>query len=113
LSLYISIINAFGLEYCVIYDEDPLPETMPESWSDEKKREKKKTFKLNSEIETMINPTLGSTYVISPDLESACGISRTQGKRRGKVIAALEYFSKAADADVPEQIRRLVEGAFS
>ena len=47
LPLYITIANAFSLNYHVLHDEDRLPDFIPEDWNEDKIREKQRTFELN------------------------------------------------------------------
>lgn len=108
LLLYIRILNAYGIEYTVIHDEDPLPATIPDDWSEEKIREKRRTYELNARISTEINKGFGSSVVISPHFEGASGVSKRQGDKMGKAIAALEHFSALAAENIPEHLKNIV-----
>lgn len=112
LPLYITILNAFGLHYSVIHDEDPLPAVIPAEWDDDKKREKRRTFELNTIIGDCINPNLGSVSMFSPDFEIAANVSKTQGDKKGKVIAALEHFQEITEDKIPHDILDIVKDAF-
>ncbi|HKZ41838.1 MAG TPA: AAA family ATPase, partial [Candidatus Hodarchaeales archaeon] len=50
LLLYIRILNAYGIPYVVVHDEDPLPDPIPDDWNEDKRREKRRTFELNATI---------------------------------------------------------------
>jgi putative ATP-dependent endonuclease of OLD family len=113
LHLYIAILNAFSLSYVVIHDEDPVPEPMPSDWTDEKKREKHRTYSLNYTIAKLVDGELGVVHVLSPDFEGAAGVSRSQGEKNGKALAALNHFASKSEEDIPDPIRRLVRAVFS
>ncbi len=112
LPLYIKVLNAFGLNYIVIHDEDPLPDPIPEDWSDEKRREKRRTYELNDMLTVLVESGLGIVQMLRPDFEQVSGVSTTQGEKKGKALAALDYFSSLADNEIPEGIRSVVIAAF-
>lgn len=112
LPLYIAIANAFSLTYHVLHDKDPLPEPIPEDWQSEKRREKQRTFALNQEIDDLIGST-GLVSVCSPDFEGMCGISKTQAKRKGKALAALEHFQDVAPENVPTEVASIVKALYT
>lgn len=112
LPLYIAIAEAFEIPYLVIHDEDPVPDPIPADWTEEKKREKQRTFALNDEIRKLVEPPLGQVEVLCPDFELAAGVSKSQGAKKGKALAALDHFD-SIDADkISEPIRRVVYAAF-
>jgi CRISPR-associated exonuclease Cas4 len=112
LQLYIAILNAFALSYVVIHDEDPIPDPVPREWSEDKVREKQRTFDLNVEIAGHVDPALGETIILRPDCEGFFGISGSQGGKKGKALAALDHFaSKEADA-ISQDMRELVTRIF-
>jgi putative ATP-dependent endonuclease of the OLD family len=113
LPLYITILNGFRLPYCVIHDEDPLPDPIPPEWNEEKTREKHRTFTLNLEIGSIIDRNIGERYILSPDFEGISGVTKRQGDRKGKVIAALEYFSEVRAENIPEEIRNIIRISFA
>jgi len=112
LPLYIAVAEAFEIPYLVIHDEDPLPDPIPQDWNEDKTREKRRTFKLNQEIAAMVKAPLGQMEVLSPDFEQAAGISKSQGKKIGKSLAALEHFESVDAEDVPEQMKKVVYTAY-
>lgn len=113
LPLYISIANAFEIPYVVIHDEDPLPDPMPESWDKDKIRGKRQTFALNQEIILLVNSPLGLVEMLSPDFERVSGVSKKQGKKKGKALAALEYFESVDESNIPERVKQVVITAFA
>ena len=113
LPLYVTIAKAFHIPYIVIHDEDPLNHPIPDDWPPEKIREKKRTFRLNQDISQLVAPPLGHVEQFSPDFERASGVSRTQGKKKGKALAALEHFEGVSISDLPEVLVRIIQAAFA
>lgn len=113
LPLYIVIAEAFEIPYLVIHDEDPIPDPIPDDWPEEKKREKQRTYSLNQEIATLVKPPLGQVEILSRDFEQVAGVSKSQGAKKGKALAALDHF-ETIDADaVPERLKHLVRAAYA
>ncbi len=113
LPLYVTIANAFQISYIVIHDEDPLPDPIPADWDENKRREKERTFRLNKEIADLVEASLGQVKVFEPDFERACGVSRTQGDKKGKALAALEHFEGSSAQDIPDVLKSVVEACYS
>lgn len=101
--LYVAIAKAFHLNYIVVHDEDPLPSPIPECWSEDKKRGKKRTFELNAEIQTSVGES-GSIKVLQPDFEGCSGVSRTQARQKGKALAALDHFDSVKSENIPQPL---------
>ncbi len=112
LPLYITIAKAFKIPYLVIHDEDPLPHPIPPEWSPEKTQSKEYTFRLNEQIAQLVDSPLGQIEVLSPDFEGASGVSRSQGDRKGKALAALDHFEGMPAADIPEAAKGVVAVAY-
>lgn len=108
LPLYIAIANAFKLKYIVVHDEDPLPNPIPEEWSQDKLREKQRTYDLNREIQSLIDANNGSARVLCPDFEGCSGVSRTQAGKKGKALAALEYFREMEADEIGVEITSVI-----
>jgi hypothetical protein len=113
LPLYIAIANAFKIRYVVVHDEDPLPDPIPDEWNEEKRREKRRTFELNQEIQGAVCPEHGQVAILSPDFEGVSGVSRTQGKFKGKALAALEYFKGKEIHEIPEPLQNVIRALYS
>lgn len=113
LPLYIVIAKAFQIPYLVIHDEDPIPEPIPGDWSADKRREKERTFRLNNEIAQLVEAPLGQVDMVCPDFEGAAEVSRSQGKNKGKALAALEHFEGRQEDEVPPAVTRMVRAAYS
>jgi len=108
LPLYMKIANAFKIPYLVIHDEDPLPDPIPNDWDENKKREKRRTFELNSEIANLAKEQGAQVEILSPDFEGVSGVPRSQGEKKGKALAALDYFDSLEISQIPKQLQDLV-----
>jgi len=113
LPLYINILNAFDIRYIVVHDEDPFPDVIPAEWDEAKTREKRRTFELNATIAAQINKNTGKVLVFCPDLEGASGVSKGQGKKVGKALAALEHFSSTAIEKIPTPLLEIVRESYA
>lgn len=112
ISLYMEILNAFRIQYCVIHDEDPVPDPIPEDWTVEKLKTKRNTFEMNQKIQNLLDEDLGEVEILSPDFETAAGISRNQADKKGKALAALEFFEEIEAETIPERIAEVVRKAY-
>jgi len=112
LPLYIAIAEAFRIPYIVAHDEDPLPDPVPADWSDDKVKSKRATFKLNETIAKSVDPRLGRVVMMRPDFERAAGVSKTQGQKMGKALAALEHFERMPTADIPQVLVEFVRTVY-
>lgn len=111
LPLYVAIANGFRLTYHVVHDEDPLPDPVPSEWDQDKIRSKTDTFALNQVIAAAVGD-LGSVSVCRNDFEGMSGVSRTQGKKKGKALAAVDHFAEMAVDDYPERLVTVVQKAY-
>jgi putative ATP-dependent endonuclease of the OLD family len=112
LPLYIAIANAFKLSYVVVHDVDPLPNPIPSEWSSDKERGKRRTFDLNKDICDALCPLNGKVETFDPDFEAEAGISRTQASKKGKALAALDFFENKSAEDIPERISLIIKSLF-
>ena len=101
--LYVRIAKAFRLNYVVVHDEDPLPNPIPEDWNGDKRRSVRDTFNLNAEIKELVSNS-GSVVVLQPDFEGCGQVSKSQGEKKGKALAALEHFKSVKPDDIPKQL---------
>ena len=113
LPVYIALLNAFEIPHCVVYDEDPVPDPIPADWNEDKRREKQRTFAVSAEIAASIRAGLGSVRMLSPDFEGVAGVSKSQGEKKGKAIAALDHFEKIRKEDIPQQLVEIIEAAYA
>jgi len=112
LPLYVAIAEAFKIPYLVIHDEDSLPNPIPGDWNEDKKREKRRTFELTKEIADLVKMPLGQVEVLSPKFEEVAGVSKTQGKMKGKALAALDHFESVDESDIPKRLKEVVIAAY-
>lgn len=112
LPLYITILNGFRIPYCVVHDEDPLPDPIPADWSAEKRAGKQRTFGANRTIAHAIDAQLGSVEMLSPDFEGVSGISHSQAEKKGKAIAALDHFDPMTVDEIPARLVEIVRRAY-
>jgi len=112
LPLYIAVAEAFEIPYVVVHDEDPLPDPIPSDWNENKKREKRRTFELNKKIAAMVKSPFGQIEVLTPDFEEVAAVSRSEGEKKGKALAALNHFESLDAADIPERLKEVVCAAY-
>jgi CRISPR-associated exonuclease Cas4 len=113
LPLYIAVANAFRIPYVVIHDVDPIPDPVPPDWLPEKLADKRRTFEVNDAIKGAVKHGLGIVETFSPDFEGDSGVSKTQGGRKGKALAALDHFRGKDATEIPDRIRQVVRTAFA
>jgi CRISPR-associated exonuclease Cas4 len=112
LPLYIAIANAFRLSYVVVHDEDPVPDPTPVGWNENKIRSKRRTFQLNEEIINIIDASIGSVEMFSPHFEGVAEVSKNQGEKKGKALAALDHFEDKAIDEIPDRLKAVVESVY-
>ena len=95
--LYISIANAFRLNYIVVHDEDD-----PNCSSNKK---------MNEEISAAVSECKsGSLKVLHQDFEDCGEISCDKGKRKqGKALAALDHFRSVSAAEIPKELAETIK----
>lgn len=113
LELYITIANAFKLRYFVVHDEDPLPDPMPATWNYDRIKAAKRTLAENAEILGAVDKNLGSVRVLEPDFEEVAGVSKSQGDRKGKALAALDHLGALGSGHIPAAIEKVVRAAYA
>ncbi len=111
--LYIAIAKDFEIPYLVIHDEDPLPAQIPDEWNEDKKKEKERTFALNETIKNLVEAPLGRVEMLSPDFEGVSGVSKSQGEKKGKALAALDHFEAMDQSNIPDRLKQVVYIAFN
>lgn len=109
LPLYLAIANAFQIPYLVIHDEDPLPDPIPNNWDEDKVKSAKHTFEQNTKIRDIVKKALGEQIIIQPDFERAFGVPKSQGDKKGKALAALEYFQNKKAQEIAQPLRGIVQ----
>jgi hypothetical protein len=78
-----------------------------------RERQKIRTFGLNDEIKTLVIAPLGQVEMLSPDFETVSGVSKSQGEKRGKALAALDHFEPVDRSNIPDRLRQVVYAAFN
>jgi len=112
LPLYIRILNAFRIPYCVVHDEDMLPDPVPPDWNEQTTTGRRRLFNENAHIQDQVDATIGSVEILAPDFEGLSGVSRSQGEKKGKAIAALEYFASQGPGSTPQRLCDVVSRAY-
>jgi len=113
LPLYIAIGKAFEIQYFVIHDEDPLPDPIPDEWNEDKREARKRTFELNDHIKNLVEAPFGQVEMLSPDFEWVSGVSKSQGEKKGKPLAALDHFAALDQSKIPDRLLQVVHAAFN
>jgi len=96
LTLYMKVLNAYGIPYIVIHDEDPVPEDERPGGGNhdpDKYRERQRTFDENKKIERECKRELGELRVVPGQFGDILGVSRTRAEKIGKPYAAADHFS--------------------
>ncbi|MCJ7601914.1 MAG: ATP-dependent endonuclease [Desulfobulbaceae bacterium] len=109
LSVYMELAGSFGIQHAVLHDEDPIAEGL----EGEKLESATRTFALNQEINELSKKTKTSVEMVAPDFEALCGISRSQGKVKGKPLAAIDHFEGVTVVDYEQNIIDLVRRLYS
>ena len=104
--------KTFEKRHAVLHDKDPLPGPIPADWDDAKKESKRRTFALNQEIRRLVDASLGYIEVFVPDFEGVAGVTKSEGDRKGKALAALDHFEKVDAAQIPARIQDVVRAAY-
>lgn len=112
LPLYVEVLNGFRIPHCVVHDEDPLPDPIPDDWSAEKRDAKRRTFAMNEKIRAAIDPQLGVAEMLSPDFEGVSGVPKHQAEKKGKALAALDHFEPMQAEHVPARLAEVVRNAY-
>jgi putative ATP-dependent endonuclease of OLD family len=112
LPLYIEVLNAFRIPYCVIHDEDPLDGTKEPEQTGEKLAAKRRTFEMNQTIQNLVKSDLGEVEMMKPDFETVAEIPKSQAEKKGKALAALDHFEPMDVAELPERIVQVVQTAY-
>ena len=92
LPLYIIIANAFKIPYLVIHDEDSHEDPM------------------NGQINSLVDASLGSIEVLSPNFEEVSGVPKD--RRKGKVLAALDHLENMDISEIPNRLRQVVRAVY-
>ena len=108
LLLYIEILNAFGMSYLVVHDEDPVDSNL----TGDKLSSAKRTFAMNQTIADAVSRAESKAFMLSPDFEGAAGL-KTKNSKKGKALVALERLNEISDNDLSKRIKELVREAYA
>ena len=67
---------------------------------------------MNDEIRDLVDASIGAVEMLSPDFEGIAGVSRTQGQKKGKALAALDHFDGKSADEIPERLRDVVSAIY-
>jgi len=109
LPLYMEVAGTFNLDHIVIHDEDPVNESL-EGDALEKAR---RTFKLNDEIALLATKTGSRVIMVSPDFEGCIEVSKKQGHKKGKPLAAIDHLDGLQVEEFPVPLQQLVKAVYT
>lgn len=105
LSVYMELAGSFKIPHTILHDEDPVKEGL----EGDKLEAAKKTYAINQKLQETCQTTNSTIEVISPDFEGLFGISKTQGKKKGKPLAAIDHFEELGVDKYPREAVELVK----
>ena len=109
LPVYIELAGSFGFGHIAVHDEDPIKEGL----EGDKLAEATRTFGINNELNELSKRTNTILEVIKPNFEEAFGISKSQGEKLGKPLAALNHFDAMKIEEYPTAVIELVKNIYS
>ena len=104
LPAYCRVLNAFQIPYMLIHDEDPVRDGL----NGDKLRTAENLFRCNCRIADAVDERLGHVEVVKPEFDSACGVSRSAGKSKGKPFAAVQHLADLQEEELPSWLCDLV-----
>jgi CRISPR-associated exonuclease Cas4 len=108
LPLYMEIAGAFGLEHIVVHDEDPVPPTV----EGDKLKSANRTFAMNAKIGDLATAAKTKVEMLAPDFEGCTGVSKSQGEKKGKPLAAIDFLKSLDPKAIPDRIQKLVRTVY-
>ncbi len=105
LGVYMELAGSFEIPHSVVHDEDPIKEGL----EGDKLESARRAYAVNQELEEISQRTGSILEVIRPDFEGLFGISRTQGKKMGKPLAAIDHFERLSIDQYPQEAIDLVQ----
>lgn len=86
---------------------------MDERLEGDKLKEAHRTFSLNAEILALAEKTGGRVAMLRPDFEMCAGVSKNQGEKVGKPLAAVDHFDAIPPEQVAAELRQLVQKIYA
>lgn len=108
LAMYAKLAGAFGLDFVVVHDEDPVKDGL----EGDSLKAAQNTFHQNAIIDEATRQAGGIVKMLAPEFESCCGVSKSQGEKKGKPLAALDHFSSIEPDNIPQPLRDLVAAIY-
>lgn len=105
---FMKVLNKFRIPYVVVHDVDPVDENL----SGDKKREARKVFRLNEQIRSTLDSSLGKIEPIDPDFENVIGVTARQAESLGKPYATFRKLQTIPENDLPKRLKDIVESFF-
>lgn len=97
LPFFQKLMNAYGIPYLVLYDEDPVDSKL----AGDKLFTAKHIFSYNMTIESHVDST-NKSLMIKGDFEELLGVSRSQAHKKGKALADYRTVEEKAVSDIPD-----------
>lgn len=104
LPVYMELAGSFEIEHCVLHDEDPVVDGL----EGDRLQSANRTFRLNEKISRLSETTNTVIEMVAPEFETLCGISKAQGDKKGKPLAAIDHFDGQELKDYPHEVVELV-----
>ena len=98
------LAGSFSIPHTALHDEDPVDI----NWEGDKLKSAQKTYAINKELLELSKFTGTNIEMVKPEFEILCRISKSQGKFKGKPLAAMDHFEQMSTEDYPEDLTKLI-----
>jgi CRISPR-associated exonuclease Cas4 len=105
---FMTILGKFRIPHVVVHDVDPVDERL----SKDKKKEARRVFRLNKQISSALDSSLGTIEPIDPDFENLIGVTARQAGSLGKPYATFKKLQTLSEKDLPKKLKDIVESFF-
>jgi hypothetical protein len=102
------IAGAFGLDHIVVHDEDPVPPTA----EGDQLKSAHRTYAMNAKIAELAKAVRATVEILVPDFEGCIGVSKRQGEKKGKPLAAFDFLKDLDPQAIPERFQKLVRAVY-
>jgi len=103
---FTKVLNAFGIPYMVVHDNDPIEEG-------ETDKESIRHFKLNQTIESAVDSKLGVIVLMDPEFEDILKVSKRQSDKLGKPFAVFNTIEKMPSEQIDKRLREIITKVIS